>query len=96
MASIEWVYARASLSQYFVVTTGPELLLFAFNVMSAADRILRNATSITAKEQFAREVERLIQKCPEFQAEQYLAELGEIPDAIIPHVQDLLRLCREE
>ncbi len=91
MASIERVYARASLSRYFVVTS-TELLFFAFNVEKVANRVLREAKSVTAKETFAREVERLIQESPEFQAEVGLP----IPDAIITHVQELLRLCREE
>jgi hypothetical protein len=52
MATTEKVYERARLSHWFVVTS-TELLFFAVKVESAAERILREAKSVTAKETFA-------------------------------------------
>jgi hypothetical protein len=95
MATTEQVYARACLSVGFAVTS-VELRFLATDVANAAERILRDARSVTAKENFARKVERLIQACPEYQAEEHLAEQGLTPDSIVPHLRELLRLCREE
>jgi hypothetical protein len=90
-ASAEQVYAMARRSRFFAVTC-PELRLLAMRVESTAERILRKAKLGKAKETFACALERLIQDSPEYQAEEGLP----IPDAIVPHVQKLLKLCREE